>query len=87
MEFHSGCYRCFSALSTNTRVEIVQLLQKNKTMSVLEIAKYFQLSQPTITHHLSYLKKSGILKSKKEGRKVYYYIKTLCQNDKCSIFS
>lgn len=87
MKFKANCHLCFAALSTKARVKIVQLLQDSEKMSVLEIVKYFNLSQPTITHHLNYLKNSGILESKKEGRKVYYYIKPLCQENTCKIFS
>lgn len=87
MKFKTNCHRCFAALSVEARVKIIQLLQEREKMSVLEIAKSFQLKQPTITHHLSYLKKAGILESKKDGRKVFYYIRPLCQENTCRIFS
>ncbi|MBU1031523.1 metalloregulator ArsR/SmtB family transcription factor [Patescibacteria group bacterium] len=86
MKFKQRCCRCFAALSTKNRVEIVKLLQVNKKMAVLEIAKYFNLTQPTVTHHLKYLEKSGILKSKKEGRRVYYRISPPCGKNECEIF-
>lgn len=86
MKFKAHCYRCFAALSTKARVRIIQLLQTNEKISVLEIVKYFNLTQPTVTHHLKYLEKSGILKSKKEGRKVYYCISPLCYRNECGIF-
>lgn len=86
MKFKAACHRCFSALSTQARVEIVKLLQANSRLSVLEIAGHFELTQPTITHHLKYLEKSGVLKSEKEGRKVYYSLKILCGSE-CRLFS
>ncbi len=85
MKFKNDCYRCFAALSIQTRVEIVKLLQVNRRLSVLEIVRHFQLTQPTVTHHLKYLEKSGILKSKKEGRKVYYRLSPRCQDEGCQI--
>lgn len=95
--FESGCSGCFAGLSCGARYAIIQLLQKKsskgrlasgqKGMSVTEIAKHFKVTQPTITHHLQYLKSAGILKSKKEGRMVYYAIDPKCGWDKCEVFN
>ena len=62
------------------------LLQKKEEMSVLEIARKFNLTQPTITHHLKYLEEVGILKSRKDGRKVFYSIHPKCSKDICRVF-
>lgn len=78
---------CFAGLSCETRMEILNLLQKNGEMSVLEIAKSFNVTQPTITHHLLYLKEVKILTSHKRGRYVYYSIHPKCKKDLCKIFS
>ncbi len=86
MKFETGCAGCFAGLSCGIRVEIINLLKEKDRMSVLEIAKHFKVTQPTITHHLKYLKQAGILNSKKEGRKVYYFISPKCGKEKCSIF-
>ena len=85
MKFDSGCSGCFAGLACGTRVEIINLLKEKERMSVLEIAKAFEVAQPTISHHLKYLKKAGILKSKKEGRKVFYFIDPKCK-DGCDLF-
>ncbi len=82
----SSCAGCFSGLSCSARTEIINLLQEKKKMSVMEIAKHFNLSQPTITHHLQYLKEVGILASEKAGRKTYYFIDSKCNNETCGIF-
>ncbi|KKU11123.1 MAG: Transcriptional regulator, ArsR [Parcubacteria group bacterium GW2011_GWA1_45_7] len=86
IKFKSSCAGCFSGLSCNTRTEIVTLLQKKKRMSVTEIAKHFKVTQPTITHHLHYLKTVGILSAKKQDRHIYYYINPKCGWDNCQIF-
>ena len=52
----------------------------------MEIVEKFDLTQPTITHHLKHLQGSGVLASKKEGRKVYYFISHKCREGKCGIF-
>ena len=86
MHLSSQCSGCFSGLSCGVRLDIVSLLQKNKKMSVLEIAKHFKVTQPTISHHLIYLKEMGILRSRREGRKIYYSIHPKCGWDDCTIF-
>ena len=52
----------------------------------MEIAKHFKLKQPTITHHLKYLKEAKVLASRKKGRKVYYFISEKCKKGECDIF-
>ena len=86
MKFTSACAGCFAGLSCQTRVSIIDLLKKKKEMSVMEIAKHFKVTQPTITHHLKYLKATNILGSKKRGRKVFYFISEKCQKGECEIF-
>lgn len=87
MKFNSSCSGCFAGLSCDSRVNIIELLQKNGTMSVLEIAKHFKLTQPTITHHLKFLKDVGILKSIKKGKLVFYSIHPDCKDEECHIFT
>ena len=87
MRFKSDCSGCFAGLSCRVRVEIINLLRNKKRISVMEIVKHFKVTQPTITHHLQYLKTAGILSLKKEGRKVYYYINPKCGWDNCNVFS
>ena len=86
MKFEAGCAGCFAGLSCGIRIEIINLLQEKDRMSVLEIAKHFKVTQPTVTYHLKYLKQVGILSSRKKGRKVYYFIDPKCGKEKCSIF-
>jgi len=86
MKLNSGCVSCFAGLSCSTRIGILNLLQGKEKLSVMEIAKHFQLKQPTITHHLQYLKKAKVLSSKKIGQKVYYFINPKCKKEDCQIF-
>jgi predicted transcriptional regulator len=86
MKLKPQCAGCFASLSCGIRVQIINLLRKNKQMSVMEIAKHFKLSQPTITYHLQYLKKMGILTSERKGRKIIYRIHPKCGVESCEIF-
>ena len=41
---------------------------------VIDIAKKTNLSRPAVSHHIQILKDAGIVKSRKEGRFIYYYL-------------
>lgn len=84
MDFYPSCTGCFAGLSCDVRIDIINLLKKKKILSVLEIAKHFKVTQPTISHHLKYLEDFEVLSSKKEGRKVYYFINKKCKT--CDLF-
>lgn len=85
MKISKNCADCFAGLSAKTRIEIVNLLQKENKMSVLEIVGQFDLAQPTITHHLQYLKTAGLLSSTKKGRQVFYYLNPKCKDGRCEL--
>lgn len=61
----------FKALGDPTRLEIVRLLI-GKEMCVCDIMDSFQVSQPTISHHLRVLKQADLVRDKKEGKWIYY---------------
>ena len=60
-------------LGDPVRLSIVVYLIEH-TANVTEITEYLKMSQPAISHHLRLLKTSGILKSEKKGKLVYYSI-------------
>ena len=62
----------FRALANEERLEIVKLLIQNKELAAQEVEKHFYLEQSTTSHHLNTLKRVNILKSRKEGRNIYY---------------
>jgi DNA-binding transcriptional ArsR family regulator len=65
------CILIFQALSDPTRQKILELLRK-KEMNVTEICKHFNMTQPSISHHLDILKRVGLVKYNKKGKEVYY---------------
>ena len=50
----------FKALSDPTRRKILELLSE-KDRNAGEIAEYFQISKPSISHHLNILKNAGLV--------------------------
>jgi len=71
MENRCRCVLIFHALSNPTRQKILKLLSKRK-MCVSEICKNFQITQPSISHHLDILKRAGLVVYQKKGKEVYY---------------
>ena len=63
----------FKALNDPTRREILEMLQ-HKDLSAGEIAEKFNMSWPSISHHLDLLKQAKLVSSRKEGQYVYYSI-------------
>ena len=61
----------FKALSDSRRREILVLLQNGK-MSAGEIASKFDMTQATVSHHLSVLKKAGLITEDKQWKHIYY---------------
>jgi DNA-binding transcriptional ArsR family regulator len=65
------CCQIFFALGESNRIKILELL-KNEELCVSDICKRFDITQPSVSHHLDILKRSGLVKSEKRGREVYY---------------
>ncbi len=64
----------FKAFADPTRLMILKLLSENESMCVCNIIDELKKPQPTISHHLNILKKSGIIRARKEGTWNHYYI-------------
>ena len=60
------------ALGDETRQRILEILQTEGEKCVGDLVDAFNLSQPTISHHLTFLKHAHLVTSRKEGKQVYY---------------
>jgi DNA-binding transcriptional ArsR family regulator len=65
----------FKALNDPTRREILQLLQE-KDMTAGEIVERFNMSAPSISHHLDLLKQAKLVIAEKDGQYVFYSLNT-----------
>jgi ArsR family transcriptional regulator len=70
----------FKALNDATRREILDLL-KQKDLSAGEIADAFNISKPSISHHLDILKRADLITSEKNGQFIIYSINTTIMED------
>ncbi|QVK20681.1 winged helix-turn-helix transcriptional regulator [Mycoplasmatota bacterium] len=63
----------FKALSDPTRRKIIELLRE-KDLSAGDISDKFNISKPSISHHLSLLKSSGLIQSERKGQSIIYML-------------
>jgi len=70
----------FKALNDSTRREILELLKKGD-LTAGEIADRFNISKPSISHHLDLLKQAGLVHSTKEGQFIYYSLNTTVMDE------
>jgi ArsR family transcriptional regulator len=62
----------FKALADPTRVAIVNRLGAAEEVCVCELNAEFDLSQPTISHHLRLLREAGLVTARRRGTWAYY---------------
>jgi ArsR family transcriptional regulator, arsenate/arsenite/antimonite-responsive transcriptional repressor len=62
----------FKALADPTRVAIVSALSVEEEVCVCNLTEAFDLSQPTISHHLKILREAGLVESTRRGTWAYY---------------
>ncbi len=64
----------FKALADETRLRILALLLAERELCVCDIIAALQLPQSTISRHLAYLRKSGLVNDRRCGLWMYYSV-------------
>ena len=63
------------ALSDPIRLQLVDVLRKHAgRVCVCELVPLFDVSQPTLSHHLKKLREAGIVGVERRGLWAYYYV-------------
>lgn len=70
----------FKALNDPARREILKMLRKGD-LTAGEIAEKFEMTAPSISHHLEKLKRAGLVTTIKKGQYVIYSINTTIVDD------
>ncbi len=65
----------FKALNDPTRRQILDLLRAGD-LNAGEIAEQFDMSKPSISHHLDLLRQAGLVESTKQGQFINYSLNT-----------
>jgi len=66
------------AMAHQARLKIISILAENGDTCACEFTGSLNLSQPSVSKHLSVLRNSGIISSKKEGLNVIYKLEMPC---------
>jgi len=65
----------FKALSDKNRRQILKLLRE-KDLSAGEIAEHFDISKPSLSHHLNILKQANLVQTERQGQNIIYSLNT-----------
>ena len=65
----------FRALSDPTRRSILEIL-RDSDRSASEIADHFDITKPSISHHLSILHQAELVLRERRGQKIFYSLNT-----------
>lgn len=75
-DWASDLARMFKALGDPVRLRLLSLVASHAggEACVCDISPSFDLSQPTISHHLKVLREAGLLDCERRGTWVYYWV-------------
>jgi len=68
IQYETPLDRTFHALGDNTRRQMISALAGGDLLTAGELGKPFNISQPSVSKHLSVLEKAGLIKRTVEGR-------------------
>lgn len=75
----------FKALADPTRRRILELL-RGGDLTAGELAEHFDMTKPSLSHHLSILKSTGLVDSERSGQNIVYSLDTTVLQDLMSWF-
>jgi len=71
----AGMAAVAKALGDPVRLQLVDVLRKHAgKVCVCELVPLFELSQPTVSHHLKVLRDAGIVDCERQGLWAYYFV-------------
>jgi DNA-binding transcriptional ArsR family regulator len=70
----------FKALNDKTRRDILEML-KESDLTAGDIADKFEMTKPSISHHLSLLKQAKLVVDIRKGQFIYYSLNTTVMDD------
>jgi ArsR family transcriptional regulator len=65
----------FKALADPTRRKILELLGE-RDLNAGDISEYFNISKPSISHHLTILKNADLIHDERRGQNIVYSLNT-----------
>ncbi|HEX2807330.1 MAG TPA: metalloregulator ArsR/SmtB family transcription factor [Kineosporiaceae bacterium] len=65
----------FKALGDPVRLRLMSMIASTREACVCDLTDTFDVSAPTISHHLRVLREAGLVDSERRGTWVYYWIR------------
>ena len=62
------------SLNHKLRQKIIETIEENNTLTVTELYVRLRMEQSVASQHLAILRRSGAVKTKREGKKIYYTV-------------
>ncbi len=71
-----ACRRMLMVLGDETRQHLLCVMLQGDCggSRIIDLATQTNLSRPAVSHHMRILKEAGIVKSRKESTRAYYYL-------------
>ena len=69
----------FKALADPTRREILMLGRGEMTAG--DLAKHFEMTKPSVSHHFTVLKQADLVHTRREGQQILYSLNTTVMED------
>lgn len=66
--------RTLKAIAHPTRLAIIDMLETEKRLTVTDIYTRLNADQSSISHHLSILRRRGILGQERNGKFIFYFL-------------
>lgn len=73
MDIFKDNAKVFKAFSDENRLRILKMLRTGEKCACI-LLKEMKITQPTLSHHMKVLLKSGVVSARKEGKWTYYSI-------------
>ena len=70
----------FKALADPTRRQILHLLGRRE-MTAGDLARHFEMTKPSMSHHFSVLKDADLICFRREGQQIWYSVNTTVLED------
>ena len=75
----------FKALADPTRREILRLLRGGE-WTAGDLAERFDMTKPSMSHHFAVLKDADLIRSRRDGKQIYYTLNTTVVQDALAWF-
>jgi ArsR family transcriptional regulator len=85
----AGLAQVFKALADPVRLRLVSLIGAHQggEVCVCDLTTAFDLTQPTISHHLKVLREAGLVACERRGTWVYYWLVPAALERICAVLS